>query len=275
MRQSRTRSISSSISASDVGPDPSLELELQIIPPPNEIAALFQPSPSPVQTDSPIGSFSHCPSQAHHHYDHQIPDLQLYNAAEPPGGQSPPRSAHFRSTSPDPSFDPSLQRSRSSSPLGDGEPSSGGLQITLEPGNTPDMFERPSFIREHSSIRMTYLKAVGLDTVRHLNVRATNLELTSSLDCLWEAGLEIPTNPKPVKTLDTVHRRLGLGVDKFLKRQPVCSECYRRFSPKEITSAQSDKCYCAGYPGIFWRVKDGACHPIKCIVYTRLVAAMC
>ncbi|KAG9075226.1 hypothetical protein FRC06_010214, partial [Ceratobasidium sp. 370] len=135
-------------------------------------------------------------------------------------------------------------------------PCNKGLQITPEPGDTLEMFERPLFIKEHSAICMTYLKAVGVNVVQHLNVWATNLELVSSLDCLWETGFEVPTNPKPAKTLETVQQRLGLGVNKFLRRQPIFSECYQRFSLEEIASAQVNKCYHRGCPGTFWRIKD-------------------
>jgi hypothetical protein len=89
-----------------------------------------------------------------------------------------------------------------------------------------------------------------------------------------EAGLEPPTNPMPARTLDTVNRRLGLEIDSFLRRQPVCSECYQRFSFEEIDSAEVDKCFRPGCRGIFWHTSKGKREPVKSVVYTKLVATL-
>ncbi|QRV82786.1 Transposase family tnp2 [Ceratobasidium sp. AG-Ba] len=180
-------------------------------------------------------------------------------------------------TPPSPSSlrNPSSQHSRPSSPVaGNAQSSDSNSAVILEPGDTPDMFERPTFVKEHRSIRLTYIKVAALHIVHHQDVLASNLDLKISLDCLWETGLDIPRNPKPATTLDTVLRRLNLHVDKFLRRQPVCSECYQRFTFNEIALAEVNKCYRTGCSGIFWRIKDGQRHPVKCIVYTRLVAAL-
>ncbi|KAG9121716.1 hypothetical protein FRC07_002232 [Ceratobasidium sp. 392] len=117
------------------------------------------------------------------------------------------------------------------------------LEIHLEPGDTPEMFERPTYIKEHRAIRLTYLRVARLNVVNHLPVKAANQDLATSLECLWEAGLDPPLEPKPALTLETVWRRLGLQVDEFLRRQPVCSQCYQRFTFDEIASARVEKCF--------------------------------
>ncbi|QRV77507.1 Transposase family tnp2 [Ceratobasidium sp. AG-Ba] len=127
-------------------------------------------------------------------------------------------------TPPSPSSlrNPSSQHSRPSSPVaGNAQSSDSNSAVILEPGDTPDMFERPTFVKEHRSIRLTYIKVAALHIVHHQDVLASNLDLKISLDCLWETGLDIPRNPKPATTLDTVLRRLNLHVDKFLRRQPL------------------------------------------------------
>ncbi|KAG8698712.1 hypothetical protein FRC08_005753 [Ceratobasidium sp. 394] len=142
------------------------------------------------------------------------------------------------------------------------------LDIQLEPGDTHDMFERPTDINEHPAIRLIYLKTARLNTIHGLSVKAANMDLNVSLESLQLDGLEVPSHPKPAKTLETIQRRLGLDIDNFLKRQPICYECYQRYSFDEIASARVDKCFRTGCPGIFWRVKGGERHPVKCIVYT-------
>ncbi|KAF8595016.1 hypothetical protein BDV93DRAFT_576770 [Ceratobasidium sp. AG-I] len=136
------------------------------------------------------------------------------------------------------------------------------------------MFERPRYVDEHPSIRLTYLKIANSNINNHATVRACNEDLGVSLDSLWLAGLERPIQPRPVKTLAGVRRRLGLEIDSFLCRQPVCSECYQRFSFEEIEAAEVDKCFQPNCSGRFWRVDQGKRKPLKCIVYTRLVPSL-
>ncbi|QRV77912.1 hypothetical protein RhiJN_05927 [Ceratobasidium sp. AG-Ba] len=106
-------------------------------------------------------------------------------------------------TPPSPSSlrNPSSQHSRPSSPVaGNAQSSDSNSAVILEPGDTPDMFERPTFVKEHRSIRLTYIKVAALHIVHHQDVLASNLDLKISLDCLWETGLDIPRNPKPATT---------------------------------------------------------------------------
>lgn len=150
----------------------------------------------------------------------------------------------------------------------------GNLEVQLEPRDSHAMFERPTYINEHPSIRLTYLKTARLNIIHGLSVKASSMDLGISLESLWLTGLEPPLRPKPAKTLATVRERLGLEVDNFLKQQPVCSECYQWFSLEEIASAEVNKCYRSGCTGLFWRIQDGERHPVKCIVYTRLAATL-
>lgn len=155
-----------------------------------------------------------------------------------------------------------------SSPLPD-------LDINLEAGETSEMFERPKFVDEHPSIRLIYLKVAHLNINHQTPVRASNQDLEVSLESLWLAGLEQPTQPKPVKTMGGLRGRLGFEVDGFLRQQPVCSHCYQRFSFEEIEAAEVDKCFQPGCPGRFWRIEGGKRKPLKRVVYTRLIASLC
>lgn len=144
----------------------------------------------------------------------------------------------------------------------------------LDDDETSEMFERPQYVNEHPAIRLLYLKIANSNINHHSTVRACNEDLGASLDSLWLAGLECPTQPRPVRTLVGVRGRLGLEIDGFLRRQPVCSECYQRFSFEEIETADVDRCFQHNCSGRFWQVDHGKRKPLKCVVYTRLIPAL-
>lgn len=63
-------------------------------------------------------------------------------------------------------------------------------------------------------------------------------------------------------------------MDQFLRRQPLCSECYQHFSFEELKNAEVDKCFHPGCTGIFWKASGSGRKPAKYAVYTRVTASL-
>ena len=78
-----------------------------------------------------------------------------------------------------------------------------------------------------------------------------------ALDVLEVAGL-LPLYPIPARTLVTAKRRLGIDVDKYIIKQPICTVCFKNYSAEEIEALENENCTVRRCKGIVYRTKRTA-----------------
>ena len=120
----------------------------------------------------------------------------------------------------------------------------GGPQIP-EPGADQAQEDRPSLIppafREVPAVQMAYLTAVMANVYGHLTVTQATNQLNNTLDSLAVAGV-LPDFLRPVHTLVSAKRRLGIDPDQWTTQYCICSECWKHYTPKELEDLDSPLC---------------------------------
>lgn len=143
------------------------------------------------------------------------------------------------------------------------------------PGENPALFDLPEGCKEQAHIRLAYLGAISSSVVDKSTRETVEFNLSVSLDGYRLAGV-LPAHPKPVTTLASVRRRLGLDIDAYMTQKPLCSKCYRLFSFDEIRTSETPHCSRAGCSGSFWQLSgdDIARKPTRVAAYGGVVAAL-
>jgi hypothetical protein len=120
----------------------------------------------------------------------------------------------------------------------------GGPQIP-EPGADQAQEDRLSLVppafREVPAVRMAYLMAVMANVYGHLMVTQATNQLNNTLDSLAVAGV-LPNFPRPVCTLVSAKRRLGIDPDQWINQYCICSKCWKHYTPKELEDLDSPLC---------------------------------
>lgn len=121
----------------------------------------------------------------------------------------------------------------------------------------------PGF-RESPAVRLLYLQTVVGNIFGSRTVLDSNNALTDGLDLIElaasTAGIALTHIIKPAQTLTTAKRRLGLEVDDYIEKRPICTICYKHYSLDEIKRLPSPNCTVARCNGIVYRVKRRAEH---------------
>ncbi|KAH9935806.1 hypothetical protein B0H21DRAFT_878742 [Amylocystis lapponica] len=111
----------------------------------------------------------------------------------------------------------------------------------------------PAF-REHPAIRLAYLHAVLGNISGSLTVLEAEEYLRDTYEIIDLCGT-LPTLPKPAKSLVTAKRRLGLAVDDYIERIPICTVCFKPYTQDEIDSMDGPDCVSPRCQGIVYRIK--------------------
>lgn len=122
----------------------------------------------------------------------------------------------------------------------------------------------PGF-REHPAIRLLYLQTAlgsiyGSDTIVESNDKLTdglNLIELANPDVLESTSSSL----RPARTLVTCKRRLGINVDDFIEQRPICTACYKYYSPKAFDALKKPNCTEKKCKGIVYREKRGIPDP--------------
>ncbi|KII92119.1 hypothetical protein PLICRDRAFT_461608 [Plicaturopsis crispa FD-325 SS-3] len=82
----------------------------------------------------------------------------------------------------------------------------------------------------------------------HVPVERATKQLNGTLDCLKLAGV-LPVLPKPVRTLASAKRRLGIDPDQWIIKYAICPVCWKHHNPAELANLASDECTVPGCDG--------------------------
>ena len=135
------------------------------------------------------------------------------------------------------------------------------LPLIPDPGLDCDLadLERPSVtipaFQEESYIRMAYLQAVMGNVFGNLTWERATAQLNATLDVLFMAE-RLPIYPRPVRTLISARRRLGMDPDLWIIQYTTCPLCWKQHSPKELLDLASPDCAVPNCAGVIYTVKD-------------------
>lgn len=123
------------------------------------------------------------------------------------------------------------------------------------PGSDVDDADRPAVVppafAEESCVRIAYLQAVIGNVYNHLSVAQATDSLNSTLDALFVAGA-LPAYPRPVRTLESAKRRLGLDADQYITQYVLCPICWKHYTPKEVDELQGPICTIRHCDGVIY-----------------------
>ncbi|TFK59244.1 hypothetical protein BDN72DRAFT_946510 [Pluteus cervinus] len=108
----------------------------------------------------------------------------------------------------------------------------------------------PAF-NEKSYVRFGYLKAVLDNVFGKLNWKEVASALRSNLTILRLAGC-LPTSPKPVITLESARKRLGIDADVHIIEYVMCPVCWKLYLPGDAEELEGLDCQVAGCAGILF-----------------------
>ncbi|KIJ07324.1 hypothetical protein PAXINDRAFT_182502 [Paxillus involutus ATCC 200175] len=112
----------------------------------------------------------------------------------------------------------------------------------------------PSAFREAPPVRLAYLQAVRSNIFGRLTEDAATEGLRERLDILKLAD-SLPAAPAPATTLATAKSRLGLNVDDYIEKRPICTVCYKHYSIPDIELLGSPRCTVPRCLGEVYRIK--------------------
>ncbi|CAL1715467.1 unnamed protein product [Somion occarium] len=116
----------------------------------------------------------------------------------------------------------------------------------------PELDSSPAAMHESPPIRLAYLHAVLGNIFEHNTILDATNRLAGSLDIIDACGC-LPTYPKPVRTLVTAKKQLGLNVDDYIKKRPICIVYFKYYSYETITSMDSPQCTESKCQGLIYR----------------------
>lgn len=95
--------------------------------------------------------------------------------------------------------------------------------------------------REPSHIRMAYLQAVINNVYRNMSVVDATENLNITLNALDVTGA-LPDYPRPVRTLISAKRRLGIDPDQWIVQYAICPKCWKHYAPKTLHELEEPGC---------------------------------
>ncbi|KII86134.1 hypothetical protein PLICRDRAFT_115269 [Plicaturopsis crispa FD-325 SS-3] len=117
------------------------------------------------------------------------------------------------------------------------------------------MADQPSIVipalQEEPFVRLAYLQAVMANVFGHLPLDRATKQLNGTLDCLRLAGC-LPLIPRPVRTVASAKRRLGIDPDLWIIKYALCPKCWKHHTPAELIRLISDECTVPGCDGIIY-----------------------
>lgn len=111
----------------------------------------------------------------------------------------------------------------------------------------------PAF-REYPAVRLAYLHAVLGNIFGSLTVLEAEEYLCDTYDIIRICG-KLPTYPKPAKSLSTAKKRLGLDIDSYIERIPICTACFKPYSLEDIEQLNSPSCTVSRCNGVVYHIK--------------------
>ena len=99
--------------------------------------------------------------------------------------------------------------------------------------------------KEPSHVRIAYLQAVISNVYRNMPVIDTTDNLNIILNAFDAAGV-LPDIPRPVRTLVSAKRRLGIDPDQWIVQYAICPRCWKHYSPKELRELTGPGCLAPG-----------------------------
>jgi len=165
---------------------------------------------------------------------------------QPPDRPHAPPQAHHQAQAPDNAFQPVE------------------LPAVREAGIDVDQEDKPSFVppafAEESCVHMAYLQVVVGKIYNHLTIQQATDNLNGTLDTLLAAGV-LPVYPRPVRTLKSAKRKLGIDADQWITQYAICLKCWKHHAPKEMDELPSALCTVPNCDGIiFDEYQDGKGH---------------
>ncbi|KZT18597.1 hypothetical protein NEOLEDRAFT_1159410 [Neolentinus lepideus HHB14362 ss-1] len=166
-----------------------------------------------------------------------------------PSNQQPPFRSSESGDTPDISFQPVV------------------FPDTPTPGSDQDEADQPA----KPFIRLAYLEACLANIY-------SNVTLNGALDALFIAGV-LPLVPRPVRTLVSAKRRLGIDADQYITQYALCTECWKHYTPTELWDLPSPYCIlpeCSGE--VFEQLEDSKGkikrRPLKIMPHTSIIATL-
>ncbi|KAF5384761.1 hypothetical protein D9615_001059 [Tricholomella constricta] len=125
------------------------------------------------------------------------------------------------------------------------------------PGSDTDEVDRPPVVppafAEEPCVRLAYLAAVISNVYDHLSVLQATNGLNATLNSLLIAG-KLPEFPRPVRTLESAKRRLGIDPDQHITQYTVCPKCWKHHTPKQMDMLPSPACATRDCTGILYEL---------------------
>ncbi|EIW84541.1 hypothetical protein CONPUDRAFT_49943 [Coniophora puteana RWD-64-598 SS2] len=118
--------------------------------------------------------------------------------------------------------------------------------------DAPEPYEPPTLVprafKEKPEIRHAYLRAVLENVFNKVPVLNASKLLSFMLDNLSIVA-PLPIYPKPVKTLQSAKRRLGIDADQYIIKYAVCPDCWKHYHPNDLMALESPICTVTGCSG--------------------------
>ncbi|SJL03636.1 uncharacterized protein ARMOST_06993 [Armillaria ostoyae] len=114
----------------------------------------------------------------------------------------------------------------------------------------PDL-SHPVFY-EKAHIRLAYLQAAVGNVYNRLSVKQATDQLNGTLDSHL-ISVTLPTYPRPVQTLESAKRRLGIDPDAFITQYTACPKCWKHYSLMQLQELESPECRVEWCDGVLYK----------------------
>ncbi|KAF8119204.1 hypothetical protein EV363DRAFT_1400949 [Boletus edulis] len=108
--------------------------------------------------------------------------------------------------------------------------------------------------KQTPAVRLLYLQVAIAHIMGSSTVTTATNQLQDGLDIIELCGT-LPTNPAPRRSLASVKKDLGLQVDDFIRRLPICDVCYKCYTTADIDTLGSPRCTVPRCQGSVYRTK--------------------
>lgn len=108
----------------------------------------------------------------------------------------------------------------------------------------------PAF-REVPAVRYAYMYNVLGNVFDNITEDASQRGLVGALNTASLMG-QLPTYPRPARTIVTAKRRLGLDLDAYIETYPICTVCFKAYSFDDIPKMASPSCAERGCNGVVY-----------------------
>ncbi|KAF8968598.1 hypothetical protein BDZ97DRAFT_1916032 [Flammula alnicola] len=115
---------------------------------------------------------------------------------------------------------------------------------------------------EPSCVRIAYLQAVLNNVFEGMPINKTDDNLATTLNALDAAGV-LPEHPRPVRTLASAKRRLGIDPDEYIIQYAVCPQCWKHFTPEAMVNLDSPACPIPSCDGVIYEETTDSKNRVK------------